>query len=526
MNNASNLIKNKIYIPMLLLFITFFFYYFPTLKSLVKVWSTDDDYSYGYLIPLITSYLIWEKRKEIKETATSVNWLAVVPFLLFLVISLYGMLGSSPSAVRPTIPLILLSIVLFCFGRKMFKVLFFPLAFLIFMIPLSTLVQNKIGVPLKAISTKFGAVILRLSGISVFVEGNVIDLGVTQLQVVDACAGLRFILPLFALGVIFAHFFEKNRWKQIALAVITIPIAIITNGIRVGATGILAHQYGPKVAEGFFHGFSGWIVFVFAFALLFVFHFFVLKRFKTKDKYHNNPSSGNNEGSNEVQRTPSGNLTPVLICSVSFIIFGILIYSTTMLSATNIKGGLSSFPLTINEWQGKEESMDPEIIRLSGAEQALNATYANTDKQIVSLFIGYRGSPFVESENFFHSPNVCLPSAGWRTIQSTTYTIKGVPVFNALTIAKMVIEKMGQRQLVYYWFQTKNRTSYDVNINRFHLALHAIKRDSTHDLFIRPITPIYPGESIEDAEKRMDQFVRDMMTALLQFLEERQYKGK
>jgi len=211
MNNAFNLIKNKIYIPVLLLFITFFFYYFPTLKSLVKVWSTDDDYSYGYLIPLITSYLIWEKRKEIKETATSVNWLAVVPFLLFLVISLYGMLCSSPSAVRPTIPLILLSIVLFCFGRKMFKVLFFPLAFLIFMIPLSTLVQNKIGVPLKAISTKLGAVFLRLSGISVFVEGNVIDLGVTQLQVVDACAGLRFILPLFALGVIFAHFFEKKQ---------------------------------------------------------------------------------------------------------------------------------------------------------------------------------------------------------------------------------------------------------------------------------------------------------------------------
>jgi len=140
--------------------------------------------------------------------------------------------------------------------------------------------------------------------------------------------------------------------------------------------------------------------------------------------------------------------------------------------------------------------------------------------------MGYRSSPFVESENFFHSPNVCLPSSGWKTLTATDHRIEGVPHFGSIKVSKMLIEKAGQKELVYYWFQTKERTSDNVNINRFHLTLHAIKRDNTHDLFIRPITAIYPGEGVDDAENRMDNFVRDMMGALLRFLKENQYEEK
>lgn len=492
--------------------------YASTIHGLYNIWITDDDYSYALLIPVLSAYLIWERRKEIKATPIGISWIGGVFFFIFLIISIYGILGSSPSAVRPAIPLIILSIALFCFGWALFKKLALPLGMLIFMIPLPTMFGTVIGVRLKLVSTKLGELILRLFGTSVFVEGNVIDLGVTQLQVVDACSGLRYILPLLAVGVVFAYFFEKSRWKQILLVVITVPLAIVTNGIRIGATGILAERYGAEVAEGFFHGFSGWLIFMFAFGLLFVFHF-ILKTVLPGHKSETLDQARDNKFQNLKARN---NTIPVVIASVTLILVGALNYTTGSLPALNIKDGLSSFPLEIDDWQGRAERIDTDMIEASGAEDAFSAVYQNDKGEMVYLYMGYRASPFGEDENFFHSPNVCMPSSGWRTVGFTKHDIKDVPHFGTITVRRMVSEKMGQRQLVYYWFQTKSRTSFDVNINRFHLALHAIQRDNTHDFFIRAITLVQNQESINDAGTRMDCFVRDYMTVLFDFLDKKQ----
>ena len=516
--------KNKLYGLIATITVSFFICYWTTIRGLISVWMNDEDYSYAFLIPFITAYLFWERRRQIASTPISINWFGGAFFFFFLIVSLYGILGSSPSAVRPAIPLIILSISLFCFGWEMFKVLAFPLAMLIFMIPLPTLFGTVIGIHLKTISTLLGKAILLLAGISAFVEGNVIDLGVTQLQVVDACSGLRYILPLLALGVLFAYFLEKARWKQVILVLSTIPIAIVTNGIRIGATGILATYYSPKVAEGFFHGFSGWLVFMFAFGLLLLLH--VVMRYVPG---HAAAVAAKKAGEEELltKDTPHfrSNLVPVAIASVSMLAVGLLSLSTSALPALKIQGGLGGFPMTIKEWTGQREFVPPDIIELSGAEDAFSALYRNAQMAAVSIYVGYRSSPFGESENFFHSPSVCLPSSGWKTLALGTHDIANVGQFGMITVKKMLIERMGEKQLVYYWFQTKSRVSHDVNINRFHLTLHALKRDNTHDLFIRPIMPLQRNESIADAEKRMDQFVRDMMTTLLQFLKEKQKTG-
>jgi exosortase D (VPLPA-CTERM-specific) len=517
--NAYTIISKKQIVLIALLIFLLFICYWPTLTSLYEIWLNDEDYSYALLIPFITMYIIWERRVAIRNTIVSTNWIGGLFFFLFLIIGIYGILGSSPSAVRPSIPLTILSITLFCFGKQFLKILFFPLALLIFMIPLPTVVQTVIGLPLKLVSTKLGEVILRMFSVPVFVEGNVIDLGVTQLQVVDACSGLRYILPLLTLGVLFAYFFEKARWRQILLVLSTIPIAIITNGVRIGITGILAQKYGASVAEGFFHGFSGWLIFMFAFAMLFVFYFFLRviskkKTFADASVDLSKVTVNHGEGRN--------NLIPVVLVSVLLLSAGILGYATSALPKITINGGLTSFPMTFNTWAGQPETMDTEMIAASGAEEALTATYRRSPEEIISLYMGFRGSPFTETENFFHSPTVCLPSSGWKTISTSDHVIREIQAFGTIVVKKMVIEKMDQKQLVYFWFQTNKRTSSDVNINRFHLALHAITRENTHDLFIRPITPMQRNESVSDAEKRMDQFVRDMMSILLQFLKEKQ----
>jgi len=513
--------KQTLYI--VLLSFTFLFCYWSTLTGLFDIWKTDEDYSYALLIPILTAYLIWERREEIKKTNISINWFGGALFALLLLISVYGILGSSPSAVRPAIPLVILSITLFCFGKQVFKILCFPLALLIFMIPLPTVFQTTIGNQLKLISTRFGELILRIFNIPAYVEGNVIDLGVTQLQVVDACSGLRYILPLLALGVIFAYFFEKNRWKQIVLVLATVPIAILTNGIRIGLTGILTQKYGASVAEGFFHGFSGWLIFMFAFVMLFLLYF-LLRLIPMKEAAAK--PVGDDSKHSDTDVALKSNIVPILITSILLISIGILGFTTSALPNIKIKGGISSFPLMLKDWNGKMDVIDPKIITESGAEEAFGATYVKGDEQVISLYMGYRGSPFNETENFFHSPTVCLPSSGWTTLSSDYHLIKDIPGFGVIKVRRMIIEKMGQKQMAYFWFQTKSRTSYNVNVNRFHLAMHAIKRDNTHDLFIRPIMPLRDGEKMEDAEKRMDQFVREMMAVLLEFLQERQFKAR
>lgn len=511
--------QKKEFLLLLALIAAFVIGYYGTFWGMIKTWMKNEDYTYAFAIPPVAGYIIWQRRHLIAQTRIETDWIGGVFFAIFLAFSLYGVLGSSPSAVRPAIPLVILSLILFCYGRQMLKVLAFPVALLVFMIPLPTLVQNQIGFPLQLLSTQLGEYILRLTGVTVFVEGNIIDLGVTQLQVVEACSGLRYMLPLLALGVVFSHFFEHVRWKQIVLTLSTIPTAIICNGLRIGITGFLAQNYNLRIAEGFFHGFSGWLIFVFALCVLFAIYATLRLLFPSSSEENEGPVSPND-------RLPASHSTrhgmAVIVSAVLLIFVGLLSYATAALPPVRINNGFTQFPLKINGWHGRVENMDSKIIQLSGAEDAFNGIYRFSAENIVSLYIGYRASPFNESENFFHSPNICLPSLGWQTLTMSAHEISEVPGFDRIVVRKMLIEKMGYRQLVYYWFQTKSRVSSNVNVNRLHLTLHALRRDNTHDLFIRPITPLMPGETVESASVRLDQFVRVMMDALLKFLSAKQ----
>lgn len=494
------------------------------LKTLVTIWWTNEDYSYGFLIPVVSAYLLWEKRKVIDGLQIRSAWLMLPLLVVFFLLSLYGTLGSSGNVSMPSIPILIMLYAAFCFGLPLVKKLIMPLGFLIFMIPVPPSVETSLGIFLKSISSKMGGWIIHAVNIPVYVSGNVIDIGITQLQVVDACSGMRYVFALFALGVLYSYFFESHLWKRIVCVLTTIPIAIITNALRIGATGILANYYGVKVAEGFFHGFSGWVIFMVAFAFLFLMGR-LLRLFPPHgllQEDEDRAMSATNERNAPIIPDNRGAFFTAI---AMMIVFGLLSLSTRILPPIMMQGGIASFSLSIAEWQGRSEFISPDIIEKSGAEESFSANYRNRKSDSVSLYIGYRSTAFLSNENFFHTPTVCLPSSGWETKSISTREIQDVPKYGRLKVSTMIIENFGVRQIVYFWFQTKDKTSHDKNINRFHLALHAIKRDNTYDLFIRPITMVRPNETIEDAEKRMDGFVRDMMNELLKFLMEKQQAG-
>ncbi len=492
--------------------------YWVPLGAMVNTWATNDDYSYGFLVPFVSIYLFWDLRTRLKGMVFSANWAFFPGLVFFILLSIYGILGSSGHIARPAIPVLIFLIAGFCFGREFLKAMWLPLVFLVFMVPLPNMLDRTIGFFLKSISSKLGGALIKLSGISVHVSGNIIDLGVTKLQVVDACSGLRFVFPLLALGIIYAYFFERILWKKALCVFMTVPIAIVTNGIRIGITGILTEYFGPKVAEGFFHDFSGWAIFMFAFVFLLIFGQ-MLRMFSSKSKNTDKmPKPVQTlekvypERINPDVRISMG-VTAVLLAAVF-----LLTLNAKVLPRIDLPSGMAGFPIQFGGWEGKTEKIEADIIRESGAEEAFSATYRSPVDGDVSLYIGYRGSAFLENENFFHSPTVCLPASGWTVLEESNRTITEIPFFGKLVVSRMIMEAMGSKTLVYFWFQTKDRVTHDKNINRFHLTMHAIRKDNTYDLFIRLITTIGNDGGLPAAEDRLHRFAREMMPVLRNFI--------
>jgi exosortase len=189
---------------------------------------------------------------------------------------LAGQLGAELFLTRVSLIGVLAGAVLYLYGWEHLRVVWFPLAFLLLMIPLPAIIFNQVAFPLQLVASRFGEAVLRLFDVPVLREGNVITLANTQLEVAEACSGIRSLISLLTLGVVYGYFTDKRFLVRLVIALSTIPVAIVANGLRVAGTGIAAYHYGEEAAQGFFHEFSGWVVFVVSLAMVFVIHRTVL----------------------------------------------------------------------------------------------------------------------------------------------------------------------------------------------------------------------------------------------------------
>ena len=242
--------------------------YAPVVPSMVGDWYHDPNYSHGFLVPLISAYFMWERRAALRaaEIAPSNFGLVVIAGSLLLLI--FGFVGTEYFTMRSSLVFLLAGIVLYCFGWSVLRVLALPIGFLIFMVPLPYIVYDALAFPLKLLVTKFSVISLKAMSVIVWQEGNIIQFPETVLEVADACSGMRSMMSLLALSVAYAFFLEMKVIKRFILVLLAIPIAIVTNMLRVIGTGFLAQYYGSAAAEGFFHEFAGLAVFGLAMVFL------------------------------------------------------------------------------------------------------------------------------------------------------------------------------------------------------------------------------------------------------------------
>lgn len=449
--------------------------FWPVLIYLATLLSENEDYSFGLLLPFVSAYIVYLKKDELLNRPWKSSWIGLAVLIFALGLHVIGVVGTGRYFSQLSFLICLIGLFILIGGWDLCKTLSFPLFLLFLMLPPPITFIADLTLPLQLISSRLATALLRFGGIPVLRHGNIIDLGNRQLQVVAACSGLRYILALFALGCIFCYFYQRRPWKVSLLLVILIPGAILANAFRVAAMGLFPILEQP----GFWHSFSGWLIFVFCFGLLLTVNQ-LLNRLQ--------PENLSSDPAAPIAPTPSAGRRAInrnLIAGLVLMCLAIpLIHLGTRINPRPLKQSFDKFPLEIGPWHGNPIPVDPEMIKATGAHAYFNADYkAISDHKQISLWIAYYENQ--ETESIGHTPRHCLPGSGWDTLKSGVTEIAPGKKVNY-----MIMDAMGKKVLVYYWNLVGGKIVTSDRWNKFYLIYHGLINRRTDAALVRLIIPI------------------------------------
>lgn len=482
------------------------------LFELLKRWTTQEEYSHGFLIPLVTAWLLWTRRDVLVASMGPPAWTGAALVLLAMVMHVVGDLSAIFVLSQLAFIVTLLGIVLAIGGASLLRVSLVPLIFLIFAIPLPYFIDASLSLQLQLISSQLGVFFIRLFQIAVYLDGNVIDLGTYKLQVVDACSGLRYLFPLLSLSFLAAYLFQAPLWQRVLVLLSSIPITIGMNGFRIGLVGVTVDKWGPRMADGALHFFEGWIIFV-ASALLLTLEVYLLARVSGRrfSEAFRVPAS-------DVARVPSAvksrqaDRKPLYAC--------LLLISTTILIGFSIKtrpevvperSRFVTFPTTLGEWRGHPSLLEPQVEHGLALEDYILSDYGRSDGKLVNLYIAYYASQRAGESP--HSPLVCIPGEGWLVTAFKRTSLGAEQPLN-----RAIVERNGSKQLVYYWYEERGRRIASEYWSKWYLLVDAIAKNRSDGALVRVTTTVSPGELERDADKRLQLFMRDLLPKLSRYL--------
>ena len=270
--NRSRLLSLQQWAPWAAIAVLLVAIYFRIAIKLVFDWYTIPDYSHGFLVPLFAIFLVWDNRKAIRATPIRPSWAGIGLVVFALAVLILGVYGVDLFTSRISFVFLLAGLVWTFFGRLMLRRLLFPLFVLVLAIPFPAIVFNQITFPLQLLASHLASMILPSLGVPVLQDGNVIELPVMKLEVAEACSGIRSLMSLFTLAVFYGYFLEKTTVRRVILALASIPIAVAANVARIVGTGLCVQYWDPVKALGFFHEFSGMVMFVISLCCVYLIH--------------------------------------------------------------------------------------------------------------------------------------------------------------------------------------------------------------------------------------------------------------
>jgi exosortase D (VPLPA-CTERM-specific) len=484
------------------------FIYFDGLRQLVHTWGSREEFSYGYLIPIITLFLLWQKGPAFAEIEFKGSWTGPVILLVGFAIFVIGNLSTLYLVVQYSFVVVLMGLALAYVGTNGFRLAVVPLAYLVFMIPLPQFFLTEISTRLQLMSSEFGVAIIRLFGISVHLEGNVIDLGTYKLQVVEACNGLRYLFPLLVLGFTAGYFFRAPLWKRAVLFLSAMPITVAMNSLRIGIIGVMVEYWGQSMAEGFLHDFEGWAMFM-ASALILVGEIWLLGRLGNKnarlaDLFAIDFPAPRAKDTPSQQRTATNPYIAAVAITVATAVVVTTLPQRTEIIPPRLE--FSHFPQQLGEWQGTAGRLEQIYIDALKFDDYILSDYTKENETPVNLYIAYYATQ--RKGESVHSPRTCIPGGGWEIKSLTRYAVDGVRISSSPLIVNRTVIQMGeQKQLVYYWFLERGRDITNEIAVKWYIFWDALTRNRTDGALIRLTTLVSPHEDVSDADRRLRNFV-------------------
>jgi len=474
-------------------------------------WWNEPEYSHSYIVLACSTWIIWQRRHAILAERRIGSWIGVGLVMLGILVSFSGTAAFMQRLPYVGLLVTLAGLGVAGLGNKGMQRLWLPLFLLLFTLQIPGTLYVFVSLEFQLISSQLGAKLLELIGIPVFLNGNVIDLGVMQMQVAEACSGLRYLFPLAAFAFICAWLYKAPWWAKGVVLLATVPITIATNSFRIAMTGILLDQGSLALAEGFMHLFEGWVVFLLALLLLFTL-MWGLARLRDRrtgpfdifdfDRIEAHSSRATNPPTTAIGRP--------LIAAVGLLI-GAAIVQMPLLDRdqyTPPRPGLTTFPMSFGNWIGVPQPIDPQIIRSLGADDYLLTDFSRPGSNgSVNLWIAYYATQVDNAA--IHSPKDCLPAGGWEfsSIDAVEAPV-GAQADESFKINRALISNESSRMVMYYWLDMRGRKITNEFYLKFINLYDSVLERRSDGALIRFVTPINPEETVAEADARVIDLLR------------------
>ena len=489
-----------------------------TFSMLRAKWHLEE-YSHGILIPAIAAYLLWTRRAQFASMPFEGSWAGVALVAVGLVIFFLGTLAAITTVDAYALVIVIAGCVLAVMGWKAFRWALVPIALLLLMNPLPQFLYANISAKLQLISSQVGVAFIRLLGISVYLEGNVIDLGSYKLEVAEACSGLRYLFPLLSVGAIMAYLISGKSWVRALVFASTIPIAILMNSFRIGVIGVLVDHYGTEQATGFLHFFEGWVVFMICLALLTLEAWALIRLSGDKRRFRDLFVVDQGPPKSSENLAQRRNVAVPALAAVALLMLAVY-PALAIPNRSEVKVERSpfvTFPMQLGEWRGRPEPIEKLYLDYLQLDDYVNANYAQAATPAVNLYTAYYASQRTGVST--HSPAGCMPAGGWLIKSFEQSQLKGLGQAGApLIVNRVVIQQGSTTQLVYYWFQQRGRDITSEYLVKWYLFWDSLTRRRTDGALVRIITPIPQGEPVALADARLTEFTQQVVSRLPTFV--------
>ena len=500
-------------------------FFIDGLDALLVAWQLPE-YSHGPLIPVLSGLLFLRQLKEhpIDTGPKRGRWIGVTVLLGAVAFGTLGKLSGIDDLVAYSTIIWVFGILLVSFGWETGRQFWPPVVHLVYMLPLPGVLYFKLSTWLQAISSELGVWFLRLLSVPVFLEGNIIDLGVYKLHVAEACSGLRYLFPILSFSYIFAVLYRGPMWQKAVLLISAAPITVFMNSVRIAIAGYIVNMYGVEWVEGFTHFFEGWVIFISCIIILFVLaRVMMLMTAQTRAMSLTEALDLDTDGlMTQAARIRLVQPSIALITSAAISVAAVLAWQAVpeRSGAASIeRDSFAVFPHRIEDWRqiGPSEILDPQVASTLGADDYYSATYGLPGgSDTVHFFTAWYAD---QSEGGVHSPEICLPSAGWEIawLERTDVTER-IGSETPFLINRAIIQKGQTRMMAYYYFDQKGRKIAWDFAAKFWLMIDGIKTGRTDGALIRLTTEIRSNESDADAEARLWKMLVAVQDPLVRFV--------